>query len=83
MLDRAALLTALETITAARRAIMAELDTARAADLASATPAPNEELPQTLSALVRQLDTAAHELSDAIRNGDRRERLKARGGSVG
>jgi hypothetical protein len=78
MYDRPALLQALETITAARRDAIAELDTARTARLAATEPPNNQELPQTLGALVRELDNAARELADAIRTVDQRERVLAR-----
>lgn len=90
MAHRDELLAALATTTAARRDYMAELDDARSAQLApvgmqllpegGAEPlqpaAPtSEELIQTVSALVRQLDNAARELTDAIRTIDQRERV--------
>ncbi len=78
MHDRPALLQALETITTARRNAIAELDDVRAAQLTATEPPTNEELPQTLGALVRQLDNAARELTDAIRTCDQRERVVAR-----
>ena len=45
MIDRSALLGALDTIVAARRDAQAELDVARAAHLASAEPATNTLAP--------------------------------------
>ena len=82
-MHRTDLLTALETITTARREAQAELDTARAAQLASTTPPANEELVQTLGALVRQLDAAARELADAIRTTDQRARVLGRDATAG
>jgi hypothetical protein len=78
MNHRTPLLGALDAVTAARRDCQAEFDTARAAQLTATEPSINEELPQTLGALVRQLDNAARELTDAIRTVDQRERLLAR-----
>ncbi len=77
-MDRTALLAALAAVTAARRDAQAELDDARAVQLAAAKPPTSEELTQTLGALVRQLDNAARELTDAIRTVDQRERVVAR-----
>ncbi len=78
MLDRTELLETLETITAARREAVAELDDARAAQLAATEPPTDEQLMQTLGALMRQLDIAARELADAIRTLDQRDRVLAR-----
>ena len=77
MYDRAGLLLALQAMTAARREAMAELDDARAAQLAATEPADTEHLTQALGALVRQLDNAARELADAIRTVDQRARVVA------
>ena len=77
-MHRTDLLTALETITAARRDVQAELDTARAAQLAATEPPTNEELVQTLGGLVRQLESASRELVDALHTCDQRERVLAR-----
>jgi hypothetical protein len=81
MAHRTDLLAALEVITIARREAQTDFDTARAAQLAATEPVTNEEVLQTLGALVRQLDTAARELTDAIRTCDQRARVLARGSS--
>lgn len=75
MNHRTALLKARETVATARRDYQAELDDARTAQLATIAPVTNEELTQTLGALVRQLENAARELADAIRTLDQRERV--------
>ena len=77
MPDRTALLAALETITAARRETAAELDDARATQLAATAPPSDEQLTQTLGGLVRQLENSARELADAIRTCDQRDRVIA------
>lgn len=77
-MHRTDLLSALQTITAARREAQAELDTARAALLAATEPPTSEELTQTLGGLVRQLDNAARELADAIKTCDQRDRVAAK-----
>lgn len=78
MNHRSAILAALEAITTARREYQAELDAARAVQLAATETPTDEQLTQTLGALVRQLDNAARELTDAIRTVDQRERVQAR-----
>ena len=78
MIDRASLLSALDIITTARRDAQADADASRADMLAAADPPANQELPQTLGALVRQLDTAARELADAICTVDQRDRLASK-----
>lgn len=78
MIDRNALLTALDTITAARREALAGSDAARSASLASVDGSASQEQAQTLAALVRQLDNAAREIADAIRTCDQRDRLAAK-----
>ncbi len=75
---RGNLISALDTIAAARRDAQAELDEARTVQLAAAEPATDEQLLQTLGALVRQLDNAGRELADAIRTVDQRDRLAAK-----
>lgn len=75
MKHKAALLKALEAVTTARREYQADLDTARAAQLTATEPVTDEQLTQTLGALVRQLDNAARELTDAIRTVGQRERV--------
>jgi hypothetical protein len=74
-IDRNALLQALATITTARREAQILSDDSSAATLASGAPVTDEQLPQTLGGLVRQLDNAARELADAIRTVDRGDRL--------
>lgn len=78
MIDRTALLAALATITTARRDALTDSDAARAGMLATSEPASNQEMPQTLGALVRQLDNAARELADAIRSIDQKDRITAK-----
>jgi hypothetical protein len=77
MNHRTPLLAALEAVTAARRDYQAELDTARTAQLATTAPVTDEQIVQTLRALVRELDNAARELADAIRTCDQRGRVIA------
>jgi len=76
MVDRAQLLVALELVTDARRIAQHEYDDALTAHLTA--PTDNQELPQTLAALVRQLDAAGRELADAIRTCDQRDRVASR-----
>lgn len=78
MKHRTALLKALEAVTAARREYQTELDDARSAQLAATKPVTDEQVTQTLGALVRQLDNAARELADAIRTVDQRGRVSPR-----
>ncbi len=77
MNTRSDLLAALETITAARRDAQTELDGARVAQLAATEPVTDEQLTQTLGALVRQLENAGRELGDAIKSSNQRDRLAA------
>lgn len=77
MMDRAALLQALETITTARRDAQAALDTTRTAHLAATEPIRDEQRLQMEGALVRQLENASRELADAIRTINQRAHLEA------
>jgi hypothetical protein len=77
MSHRTALLSALEAITTARREAQSEHDELRAAQLAATEPPLDEQLILTVAGLVRQLDNAARELTDAIRTCDQRDRVKA------
>lgn len=78
MIDRSGLRTILEQLLAARREAQADLDAAQSGALASPGLPSSEEMPQTLAALVRQLDTAAREVKNAIYTLDQKQRVAAR-----
>lgn len=69
-MHRTDLLSALDIITTARRHAQGELDTTRSTQLAAIEPPSDEQLVQTLAALVRQLENAGRELVDAVRSVD-------------
>lgn len=69
MIDYEALGNALALVQAARREAQEELDAVALARSRGEGDQTNEEEPQALAALVRQLDTAARELQAAVRTG--------------
>lgn len=64
MVDRTVILTAIESVAAARRTAQADVDAIRAAQLSGGL---NDEQPlQTSTAIVRLLDNAIRDLTDAV-----------------